>query len=177
MPLFQADIHLHRARLFGPQCGGPGQPPYPWASASHDLREARRLIDKHGYGRRLEEFRLPYPGWVQCMDGLARHYSLTGGFSGFWDASYLTHLSREHLKVLELTGDLQPSAYFDNPNWYTGAKRTKASRQAFQFILADDFDPGKVLERFGPPQSQEQCGAGKRVFIYRSLEPGSPVRR
>ncbi len=40
MPLFQADVHLHRARLF------------------HDrdaLAEARRLIEKHGYGRRLEE--------------------------------------------------------------------------------------------------------------------------
>lgn len=55
MPLFQADIHLYRARLFGPQHGGPGQPAYPWLSAAHDLQEARRLITKHGYGRRLEE--------------------------------------------------------------------------------------------------------------------------
>ncbi len=40
MPLFQADVHLHRARLF------------------HDkdaLAEARRLIEKHGYDRRLDE--------------------------------------------------------------------------------------------------------------------------
>ncbi len=40
MPLFQTDVHLHRARLF------------------HDtaaLAEARRLIEQHGYGRRLEE--------------------------------------------------------------------------------------------------------------------------
>ena len=40
MPLFQADVHLHRARLFGDQAA---------------LVEARRLIEKHGYGRRLEE--------------------------------------------------------------------------------------------------------------------------
>ncbi len=40
MPLFQADVHLHRARLF------------------HDrvaLAEARRLVEKHGYARRMEE--------------------------------------------------------------------------------------------------------------------------
>lgn len=40
MPLHLADVHLHRARLF------------------RDRRapaEARRLIEKHGYGRRLEE--------------------------------------------------------------------------------------------------------------------------
>jgi len=28
---------------------------HPWESVEHDLAEARRLIEKHGYGRRLEE--------------------------------------------------------------------------------------------------------------------------
>jgi hypothetical protein len=70
MPLFLADIHLHRARLFGvgpvptgrtddgdDQSDGRWEPalPYPWKSVEHDLSEARRLIDKHGYGRRKEE--------------------------------------------------------------------------------------------------------------------------
>jgi hypothetical protein len=57
MPLFLADIHLHRARLFMRDAC------YPWDKAedgtprgpADDLREARRLIEKHGYGRRLEE--------------------------------------------------------------------------------------------------------------------------
>ena len=40
MPLYQAEIHLHRARLFRDRDA---------------LAEARRLIEKHGYGRRLEE--------------------------------------------------------------------------------------------------------------------------
>ena len=40
MPLFQADVHLHRARLFRDKDA---------------LAEARRLIEKHGYGRRIEE--------------------------------------------------------------------------------------------------------------------------
>ncbi len=51
MPLYLADIHLHRARLFAsldPQ-------EYPWQSTQHDLSEARRLIEKHGYGRRTKE--------------------------------------------------------------------------------------------------------------------------
>jgi tetratricopeptide (TPR) repeat protein len=49
MPLFLADIHLYRARLFF------REPNYPWQSAQYDLSEARRLIEKHGYGRRKEE--------------------------------------------------------------------------------------------------------------------------
>jgi hypothetical protein len=49
MPLFLADIHLYRARLF------LRANPYPWQSPQHDLAEARRLIYKHGYLRRKEE--------------------------------------------------------------------------------------------------------------------------
>ncbi len=50
MPLFLADIHLYRARLFFDEAK------YPWQSPQHDLAEARRLIFKHGYLRRKEEF-------------------------------------------------------------------------------------------------------------------------
>jgi hypothetical protein len=49
MPLFLADIHLYRARLFF--CDKP----YPWQSPQQDLAEARRLVEKHGYHRRDEE--------------------------------------------------------------------------------------------------------------------------
>jgi hypothetical protein len=52
MPLFLADIHLYRARLFGRM---KEEPAYPWESPQADLAEARRLICKHGYLRRKEE--------------------------------------------------------------------------------------------------------------------------
>jgi tetratricopeptide (TPR) repeat protein len=51
MPLFLADIHLYRARLFFREAK------YPWQSPQHDLAEASRLIDKHGYLRREEELK------------------------------------------------------------------------------------------------------------------------
>jgi tetratricopeptide (TPR) repeat protein len=53
MPLLMADIHLHRARLFGLSKDRPAN--YPWTSPQDDLAEARRLIEKHGYWRRKEE--------------------------------------------------------------------------------------------------------------------------
>ncbi|MGV3615542.1 MAG: hypothetical protein ACO1SV_09435 [Fimbriimonas sp.] len=50
MVLHLIDVLLHRARLFR------NQSPYPWeGSAKEDLKEARRLIEKHGYWRRKEE--------------------------------------------------------------------------------------------------------------------------
>jgi hypothetical protein len=51
MPLFLADIHLQRARLFFREAK------YPWQSPKRDLAEARRLIVKHGYLRRAEELK------------------------------------------------------------------------------------------------------------------------
>ncbi|VFM99620.1 MAG: hypothetical protein BECKG1743E_GA0114224_102693, partial [Candidatus Kentron sp. G] len=61
MPLFQADILLTRARLFGMKSEelgikseevGMKNEEYPWGSARADLEEARRLIERHGYHRR-----------------------------------------------------------------------------------------------------------------------------
>jgi hypothetical protein len=40
MPLHLADVYLYRARLFHDRAA---------------LAEARRLVEKHGYGRRREE--------------------------------------------------------------------------------------------------------------------------
>jgi SEFIR domain len=53
MRLHLADIHLHRARLFGLMASRPAA--YPWASPRSDLDAAARLIDECGYGRRREE--------------------------------------------------------------------------------------------------------------------------
>jgi hypothetical protein len=69
MRLFLADIHLHRARLFGSQiadCGLQNEEaeggernhaadPYPWESPQADLAAAEKLINDCGYHRRDEE--------------------------------------------------------------------------------------------------------------------------
>ena len=49
MPLFLADIHLYRARLFYREAA------YPWESPATDLAAAEALIKKCGYHRRDEE--------------------------------------------------------------------------------------------------------------------------
>jgi hypothetical protein len=61
MRLFLADIHLHRARLFGLMAGGPEK--YPWVSPRDDLDEARKLIETCGYGRRREELEDAEAAW------------------------------------------------------------------------------------------------------------------
>ena len=61
MRLFLADIHLHRARLFGLIANPPAT--YPWVSARDDLDTARKLIETCGYGRRREELEDAEAAW------------------------------------------------------------------------------------------------------------------
>jgi len=65
MPLFLADIHLYRARLFFREAT------YPWKSPQHDLAEASHLIYKHGYLRREEELKDAEAALKQFMDASA----------------------------------------------------------------------------------------------------------
>jgi hypothetical protein len=55
MPLFLADVRLHRARLFGRLPKHERQAKFPNIDPKAELVEARRLIEKHGYWRRKEE--------------------------------------------------------------------------------------------------------------------------
>lgn len=52
MPLFLADVHLHRARLFGRMKEEGGRMNI---DPKAELAKARALIETHGYGRRREE--------------------------------------------------------------------------------------------------------------------------
>jgi hypothetical protein len=55
MPLYLADVHLHRARLFGRMNADERKLEFPDIDPKAELREARRLIEKHCYWRRREE--------------------------------------------------------------------------------------------------------------------------
>ncbi len=56
MPLYLADVHLHRARLAGSvKDEGRRLKAYPGIDPKAELAKARALIKHHGYGRRAEE--------------------------------------------------------------------------------------------------------------------------
>ena len=69
MRLHLADIHLHRARLFGLMANRPVA--YPWVSARDDLDKARKLIDECGYGRRREELEDAEAAWARVYGAAA----------------------------------------------------------------------------------------------------------
>lgn len=68
MGLHLADIHLHRARLFGLLANRP--PMYPWVSPRDDLDKARKLIDDCSYGRRREELADGEAAWQRIYGAI-----------------------------------------------------------------------------------------------------------
>ena len=54
MPLYLADVHLHRARLGG-MMDQEGKKLFPTVDAKAEMEKARVLIEKHHYYRRREE--------------------------------------------------------------------------------------------------------------------------
>lgn len=55
MPLYLADVHLHRARLAGRMNEAERKRNWPGVDPRAELAKARALIEQHGYGRRREE--------------------------------------------------------------------------------------------------------------------------
>lgn len=55
MPLYLADVHLHRARLAARQKDEGRRMSFPDVDPKAELTKARALIEQHGYGRRREE--------------------------------------------------------------------------------------------------------------------------
>ena len=55
MPLYLADVHLHRARLARRMNEEERRKSWPGVDPQAELAKARVLIETHGYGRRREE--------------------------------------------------------------------------------------------------------------------------
>ena len=55
MPLFLADVHLHRARLVGMAAAESRTTNWPDIDPNAELAKAKALIEQHAYGRRYAE--------------------------------------------------------------------------------------------------------------------------
>jgi hypothetical protein len=92
---------------------------------------------------------LPYPHRVRRLDELARHHGLTVGYADYWNARYLTQLSRAGLSVTQVDFDLSPSHHTVDLCAY---RRASADTSARLFILPDRLDLGAILDLCGEPE-------------------------
>ena len=59
-----------------------------------------------------------YPDDIACFDQVAARESLREGWAPYWDAKWLTELSRSGARVNQLLVNLRVMAWVNNLSWY-----------------------------------------------------------
>jgi hypothetical protein len=97
------------------------------------------------------------PPLVHCLDEQAAARGLRHGISNYWQAKYISVLSRQGLHVVQVQPDLTPFHWINSIEWYD---------RDFEFIIIDEASEGwhllsqeLIVSRFGEPADTFRCGA------------------
>ncbi len=107
-----------------------------------------------------------YPPLVTCVDAETARRGLRSGVGTYWDAKYISVLSKTGVKVLQATSDLSPYVWINNPAWY--------GRFPPQFALFNPdyphaIDVARLINLYGYPQEVVDCDT-RELWVYNRPE-------
>jgi hypothetical protein len=110
-----------------------------------------------------------YPAWVACVDEQLEMRGVQYGVSGYWDAKYVSALSKRGTRLMAVYPDWTPHVKITNPEWY--------GRFPPQFVLynpeeSSNFGPldmGRLINFYGYPHEVFSCGV-REVWLYNQPE-------
>jgi hypothetical protein len=111
-------------------------------------------------------FEPPYPPLAQALDRLVRERGPMRGLAGFWEARWLSFLTRERVPVRPLNFCGEPWFHACNP-----AAFVDTDPLAYQFIVAVDDRPDSAPTRdllqahYGPPREKIAVGSDE-IWLY-----------
>jgi hypothetical protein len=104
-----------------------------------------------------------YPPLVSCLDSEASARNLSYGISNYWQAKFVSVLSRTDLLVVQVTPELGPYYWINNKAWYD---------HEFEFMIIDEtakgwhrLDRAAIVARFGKPAETFRCDTSE-VLVY-----------
>ncbi|HEY6556266.1 MAG TPA: hypothetical protein VI072_03295 [Polyangiaceae bacterium] len=103
-----------------------------------------------------------YPESVACLDKVAEHQGLRHGAGQYWDAKYVTVLSRTGVTINQFDQGLRPYWHINNRAWYFDRSDTPL---AYDFLVVSrrnargerDTLTRAATERFGAPRLIAGC--------------------
>lgn len=111
-----------------------------------------------------------YPAYIQCIDENTAQLGIRDGIAQYWQARPISMLTQNELEVVQVTGDLSPFHWVNNPAGYD----MQPEFAVIDLSLPKDhpfrLDEDLITSRFGPPDAIFQCDRNK-VLVYRW--PGS----
>lgn len=115
---------------------------------------------------KLSQYQDHYPLLVACVDDEASKRGLQAGASTYWDAKYISMLSKSDIMMVQATPDFSPFIWINNPEWY--------GRFPPQFVLFDPedsypIDVTRLINLYGYPQEIVDCDT-RELWVYNRPE-------
>ncbi len=107
-----------------------------------------------------------YPPLAACVDNEVTKRGLHSGATTYWDAKYISMLSKSDVKMLQISSAFSPYVWINNPSWY--------ARFPPQFVLFNPDNPHSIdMERIinlhGYPQEIVDCDT-RELWVYNRPE-------
>jgi hypothetical protein len=108
----------------------------------------------------------PYPAAVKELDALLTGESRGRGLADFWNAHYLTTVSRGGIRLNQLRADGQVQFWGNNAFHHFDLDSSKRLvRPTYRFIVVNGLDEGALAAKFGAPDRTTLI-AGYRLWLY-----------
>lgn len=116
----------------------------------------------------LKRYLAYYPAEVSSLDQELQRRHLVTGIGNYWDSKYITMLSRDTVRILQVRPDLAPFFWINSAKWYEKGQP--------QFVLIDTsayaitppmyrLSESFVRGQFGDPEERFTV-SGKVVLVY-----------
>jgi hypothetical protein len=99
-----------------------------------------------------------YPDYMRCVDQALHQSKYRVGIGQYWTAHPMTQVSKQHVKVLPVTGDLTPFRWNTNNQWFK-------DNYTFAIVDASMIDAMLLRKLNGEPKQIVDCGLWK-LWIY-----------
>lgn len=104
------------------------------------------------------------------MDSIIGKYNLHNGIADYWNANYLTQLSRKDRRINQVLGNLWPYFWINNIHWYVDYHSKGPSPFLhYDFIVTDRLNKEIIHERFGEPAHVESY-MNSEIYVYNRPE-------
>jgi hypothetical protein len=111
--------------------------------------------------QRENPFQHPYLSSNACMDEFAKSSGFREGIGDYWSAKWISFLSRESVKVLQVNESLQPHYWINNHEWYRDFHPRFA---VVGFDTKGELKPESLVS-LGKPTQVTDCGRFQ-IWVY-----------
>ena len=109
---------------------------------------------------------LYYPTFVKAVDELSERYNIKNGIGDYWDAGYVSTLSKKGVRINCVFQDLRPYIYYCNFNNYYWTDYTKKKKVIYNFISIRNFnDTTTIWNIFDHNKIKKVCFEGFQFYL------------